>query len=192
VGIVVLGIGCASRASAQTTFEGGVKAGVNVARVSGSVESDAKKGARIGGVFGGFVTMVLSDATSIQPEVLYSMEGVKVTAGSLVSNAKIDMLRIALLLRLGKRPAAGGGYVIFGPAVGIVMRARESFTGEADNDFKDQLKTSDAAIVVGAGYTMGRFVGEGRYMGGLTDLNNVSVGKAQTTQVVSILGGVRF
>jgi hypothetical protein len=179
---------CARTASAQTTIEVGAKAGVNIAKVSG-VDN---RGARIGGVVGGNVTLVFSDTTSLQPEVLYSQEGVKGTTGSTTIKANIDMVRVALLLRLGQRPAAGGAYVIFGPSAGFVTRARRSVTGQPDVDSKSDLRKGDGSIVFGGGYILGKILGEVRYTYGLTDLNNISTGQAQTTQVLSFLGGVRF
>jgi len=193
--LFVLSVACASAASAQG-LEGGIKAGVNFAKVSGPPSSGTSKSARVGGVVGGYLTAVLSDLIGVQPEVMYSMEGVKTTASvgavAVESKAKIDMLRVALLMRLGSRPAAGGGYVLLGPSLGVVTRARESFTGEAENDFKSELRKSELAVVIGAGYVFGHLLGEARYTAGLTDLNNISIGRAQRSEVLSVLGGVRF
>lgn len=184
---------------AQSTVGGGVKAGVNFSTVSGSIGDDVSKSMRTGAAVGGFLSFDLSDSLSFEPEVLYSMEGVKVefTDGgeTFSSTAKVDVIQIPLLLRWAM-PSSGraAGYLVVGPSVGIIASAKQEdpFGGE-DEDFKDDLKSTTVGVVVGAGVNISQFLVEARYTAGLTDVNkdNESDDKNRL-QVFSVLVGVRF
>jgi Outer membrane protein beta-barrel domain len=184
-------------AFAQSKLGGGVKAGVNFSTVTGDIGTGVNKSVRTAGAFGAFVSIPLGGTVSFEPEVLYSMEGVKAkfTSGSTTaeSTAKVDVVEIPFLFRIATG-SGSAGYLIVGPAVGIVARAKETDpSGGPDMDFKDQLKSTTVSIVVGGGFTVSHVLVEGRYSAGLTDVNKS--GTSNTTnrlQVFSILFGLRF
>jgi hypothetical protein len=193
--VVIAGLIGAGSASAQV--EGGVKVGVNFADVSGSVGGGATKSIRTGLVAGGFLTIPLADMFGFQPEVLYSMEGAKVTftsgSASVESTSKIDMLRVPLLLRVGPKPrSTASGFLVVGPSIGFVVRATETIPNQPDSDFKNDLKSTDVALLFGGGVTMGKFLAEARYTAGLRDLNVTSSSDPNKSQVFSVLVGVTF
>ena len=194
--VLLLTLALSGKAFAQSKAGGGIEAGVNLATVSGTVDPDTTKSMRTGGAFGAFVSIPLGGDVSFGPEVLYSMEGVKIkgTLGSqtLESTAKVNVIEIPLLLRVGG--GKSGGFFVVGPAIGIIASAKQTDPfGGADTDFKDQLKNSDFSLVVGAGFNVSRLFIEGRYTAGLTDVNkdNTSSNKNRS-QVISALVGIRF
>ncbi len=199
--VFILIMGLAAAASAQTKIGGGVKAGVNFATVSGDVSDgagNADKRMRVGGAFGGFVSVPIKEGISFEPEVLYSMEGVKITftdgGTSFDAKAKVDVVEIPLLIRVAsKSSAATKGYFLVGPEVGIIARAKQEVTGQGEEDFKDQLKKADFSIVVGGGVQMSKAFVEARYSAGLTDVNKSGTSATKNrSQVVQVLVGARF
>lgn len=197
--VSILALAVSGTAFAQSAIGGGVKAGVTVSTVSGDLGTDVTKAVRTAGAFGGFVSIRISDQVSFDPEVLYSMEGVKgkytVDSTILESTAKVDIVQIPFLLRIGSNAGTGtSGYVIAGPAIGILARARQTDpTGGPDMDLKDQLKSTEFSVVVGGGVTVSHFLVEARYSAGLTDVNKSGVSDTTNKmQVFSILFGARF
>ena len=60
-------------------------------------------------------------------------------------------------------------------------------------DIKSQLNNTDMGLVVGAGVSLSRFLAEGRYTYGLTDLNKVKdPSGANHNRVLSVLVGLVF
>jgi hypothetical protein len=178
-----------------------VKAGVNLSTVSGDIDVGVDKSTHVGGVFGGFATVPFSDMIAFQPEFLYSMEGVKLkstAAGdSFEGKANVDIVRIPLLLRVG-RTAKGtkGGYFLVGPSIDFITRAKQTVSSPPnipDQDFKDQLKSVITSFVVTGGYSAGRGLVEARYTAGLQNVNDPAHDSGTNkTRVFSILVGVGF
>ena len=185
-----------AKASAQTVTPG-VTVGVNFAGASGDFGENATKGRRTAGVFGVSAAFWVNDLVDVQPEILYSMEGItaKVSDASVTSTqtARIDMIRIPVLARIGPRFGLHPSccYVVAGPAIGIVTHAKQTLPGVADLDVKDQLKGSDFALVLGAGFSVDRFTLEGRYTAGLTNLNK-DAADINKTRVFAVLAGAKF
>jgi hypothetical protein len=191
VGLFLLLSIAAGTASAQTAIRSSIKGGINFSTVTGDA-GDVSKSMRIGGAFGGGVSVMINDKITFDPEVLYSMEGVKVKFSGLEGTSAIDFVRIPLLLRIGAGSGARAGYIVLGPAIGIVTRAKNSVDGGESEDFKSELKSTDLAIVFGAGVQANKFFFEGRYMAGLTDLSKESGDDSARSQVVGVLLGARF
>jgi len=185
-----------AKASAQTVT-GGVTAGINFAGASGDFGQNATKGRRTAGVLGVSAAFWVNDLVDVQPEILYSMEGAsaKVSAAGVTSTltSRIDMIRIPVLARIGPRLGLHPSccYVVAGPAIGIVTRAKQTIPAVGDLDIKDQLKGGDFAIVLGAGFSVDRFTVEGRYTAGLTNLNK-DAADVNKTRVFAVLAGAKF
>lgn len=171
--MVVLALTSSTAAWAQVG--GGIKAGVNFAKVSGS---DEDPGQRIGAIAGAFLTIGMGSVFSIQPEVLFSMQGTKFSFGT----AKVDYVQVPLLLRIGSSSKAGASvYGLVGPSVGLYVR---------DEGFTDDLKRTDVGLVVGAGVTVSRLLVEARYTAGLTEFSKGTT--AYKHRVWSLMAGLHF
>jgi Outer membrane protein beta-barrel domain len=172
---------------------GGIKAGVNLASISGFNDEGDSTSQRTGLVVGGFLTAGLAPMLALQPEVLFSMQGSKLhfsdSGIATDATAKLDYLQVPVLLRIGNSGKdAASVYGIAGPTFGFLMSADQD--GE---DVKDQLKNTDIGMAVGVGVSLSRLLAEGRYTYGLTDLNKVAEPSgANRNRVISIFIGLAF
>ncbi len=191
-GVFVMAVAAFST-PAWAQLGGGVKAGVNLASISGFNNAGDSTSERTGLVVGGFLTAGLAPMIAIQPEVLFSMQGSKLHFGasgvSTDTTSKLDYVQVPVLLRFGNSGKdTASVYGLVGPTFGLLMRANQD--GE---DIKDQLKNTDMGVAVGVGVSLSRLLAEGRYTYGLTDLNKVEEPSgANRNRVISILIGLAF
>jgi opacity protein-like surface antigen len=142
----------------------GVKGGINFAKVTDVVDGTDTK-MRTGISLGLFLEYELSENLSIQPEVLYSMKGIKLE--SLLGDVewKLDYIDIPVLLKY----KFGSGesmkpYLLVGPYIGIKASDKvDSPLGEYDAD----AKSMDFGMTLGLGAQISNFLVEARYSMGL-------------------------
>ena len=83
-----------------------------------------------------------------------------------------------------------------GPSIGVLLRARSSasFGGTSfEENVKDQVKSTDFGLVGGLAYHRGRFVVDGRYSWGLTDIDKeTGDGVEIRNRGISFLAGWKF
>jgi hypothetical protein len=141
---------------AQTTL--GIKGGLNVAtiRIPGEVVDP-----RIGFHVGGFASTPISSRFALQPEVLYSKQGVE-TRHDVYT---FHYINIPLIF---KGSIAGGLHVQVGPQFGVLLDA-ERRTGNVSYDITESRNRYDGAIALGLGYDVGSWQVSGRYNVGLSD-----------------------
>lgn len=159
----------------------GVKAGLNYSTLTGDAVNDPS--GRAGLHIGGLVELKLTDKFSIQPELLYSMQGVQdeysyTEFGVTVkeeTKTKLDYLTLPIM---AKYYIVEGFSVEAGPQIGFLLNAENeneySAGGETETetvDVKDNFKSVDFGFNVGAGYElpMGLFF-NARYNMGLSKI----------------------
>jgi len=154
----VLFVAIATFGFTQAKVEIGLKAGLNLAELSGN---DNVAGDNITAFHGGAYGLIKISKIGIQPEVLFSKRG----------NDEVDLgyLDIPVMLKFY---VAGGLNLQAGPQFGVLLNAEDSDGA----DVKGLLKSSDMSAAVGAGVDlpMGLSV-TGRYIIGISDVND-SVG----------------
>lgn len=180
---------------AQEMMRFGAKAGVNIADFGGDAESE---GSRTGLHIGVLAEFRLSETFSIQPELLYSMQGAKTKdlTGEGEFDTKLDYINIPIM---AKYYITEGLSIEAGPQVGFLMSANWE-----DEDAKDYYKTIDFALNGGIAYDlpMGVFF-QARYSAGLTSiaedveidtgLGSVSVSEVDIkNNVISLSVGYKF
>jgi Outer membrane protein beta-barrel domain len=174
----------------------GLRAGVNVANLSFSSETEVVDSKNLTGFVGGlFVTVPVNEIVAFQPEVLFSMQGTKFTDGGQSAKVKLDYVQTPLLLHLkpgAKSPIA----LLVGPTLGFRSRAELEVPGapiEFTNAFEDEVKGFDMGLVAGAALELGSLVLDGRYTWGLMNISKDSndPGTAKN-RVFSATVGVRF
>jgi hypothetical protein len=148
----------------------GVKAGVNLANVAGDVEGNKMK---IGFNAGAFAKVSLTEAISLQPELLLSTQGAK-EKGSFeginyeVKN-NVTYLNIPVLAQYN---TASGFYGETGPQFGFLLSAKAK-SDEGKQDIKDGLKKFDLSWAFGVGYLTQSNVGVNvRYNLGLSNMSD--------------------
>jgi hypothetical protein len=151
---------------------GGIKAGVNFSSqtYSGSGFSLSPDGL-VGFNGGVYLTAMFTENVGIQPEILYSLQGVQNTSNGTTFKDKFGYINVPILFRYNVIPAFN---IHAGPQVGFLLSADET-QGSNTASFKDQVKGTDFGLAFGAGFDLpAGFNGGLRYSLGLSDINGVS------------------
>jgi opacity protein-like surface antigen len=194
--LVLLLVGGASTASAQAGW--GVKGGVNFANLHfEDADDDVNMDNRIGFVGGVFITLPAGAHFDVQPEFLYSQKGSSIDELGVSAKTKIDYAEIPILFRYRSAPVNQSAFVLFGgPSMGFKVSAKATaeFDGQTESEDIDEFVESfDFGIVFGAGFETGRFVLDGRYTWGLSNLNKDETDPTNVkNRVISLMAGVRF
>ena len=159
----------------------GVKAGVNVATLTGDVDDlTTRFSLHIGGV----AEIPITDKLSFQPELLYSSQGAEVDEGlgfggvSFNTKIKLDYINVPLMAKYYVIDNLG---VEFGPLVGFLVSAKVDYDGDSgfddesdSEDVKDNYKSIDFGLAAGASYKLDFGLNFGiRYNLGLADINDI-------------------
>ena len=156
----------ASTISFSQSFSFGPKAGVNISNYTGgNIDSKALVGYHIGGMLNyGF-----GKVFSIQPEVLFSTQGAKVTNDGVKNDFKISYITVPVMLKL---KANNGFYFEAGPQVGF--RTSSDIPDQTINNFAKGL---DLSVGAGIGFQSKIGLGIGaRYIAGLSKVGDFSGG----------------
>jgi len=201
-----LTVGVPAPAGAQA-FEGGVKIGLaisglpNAGEVLDQVASSQSRESTstLGLIGGGYVLFPITDRIGFQPEALFVMKGVNLDEvnGGTVS-ARMNYLDIPLLLRV-RAPINSEvtGYFLAGPNFGILLSTSGQLEtpGVTTNlNIGPAIKTLDFGLTFGGGVEFRRFLIEGRFSAGLTDVAAASFPHpdALRNRAFSILAGMKL
>ena len=164
---MVIALFFASSSAFAQKFEIGAKGGINISNFTGTSWQDASSKSLVGFHVGGFISFFLGDNFAIQPEVLFSTQGAKVTDSAFSSNVKVSYINIPVML---KYRFNGGFYVEAGPQIGF--KSSESNNGETISNFA---KSTDLSLAAGIGYHSKIGLGIGaRYTAGLSKVGDFS------------------
>jgi hypothetical protein len=145
----------------------GIKAGLNVYNINNDngTKYDAKTGFNAGLI--GHIH--LGKKMALQPEVVYSGQGAKVTTAGIETKFNIGYINVPLMLQY---MFDNGFRLQAGPQVGFLTSAK-SETNNTKTDFKDNLNSVDFALGAGVGYVNPPtgFGVDARYNLGLSDIN---------------------
>jgi hypothetical protein len=160
----------------------GLKGGVNIANVHGEdIPEDNKT--RLGFIGGVSFDFKVHEMFSLQPELLYSMKGCKLTAGDDEAVWKFNYIEIPVLVKLHIPAGEAVDPSFFvGPAVGMNLSADFEITEDSETesiDISDNVKDVEFSVVVGAGLDItvgerGAFIIDLRFDYGLTTLDDTS------------------
>jgi len=158
-------------ASAQVKF--GVKAGLNLSNVSVSPAEAGVSYKIAPGFNAGFLANIsLPGKFSLQPEVVYSGQGTKMTSPDGNGNINLGYVNVPVLL---KYKTAMGFFVEAGPQAGFLLSAKAKSAG-VTTDIKDSFKSTEIAGVFGLGYMSPLNIGvDARYNLGLSNLDKSSI-----------------
>lgn len=145
----------------------GVKAGANFASFGGDETDDF--GTRTSFHFGVTAGISVSDKFSVQPELVYSSQGVSFDFDGFDGDVKLDYLNLPIMAQF---QVADGFSIEVGPQFGFLMSAKVEAEGE-EEDIKDELKGLDLAAGIGVNYAMASGLNFGaRYNLGLSNVND--------------------
>jgi hypothetical protein len=180
IAAVVLILSAPSLASAQTVpggVTGGIKGGItfgDIPEFAQVLEDDgAELGMRMGFLFGGFASMRFDDVFGLQVEGLYTQKGLSYEFGADEFEYRLDYIEIPVLFRMQTAPNRGV-YALVGPAFSFNVNAEaHSELAEDDEDtvdISDEVAGFEISFVAAVGFQINKFLVEGRYMEGLTNL----------------------
>jgi hypothetical protein len=151
----------------------GIKGGLNVYTINN--ENDANFDSKAGFNLGLLSHIHLAKQWAIQPELVYSLQGATINAGNVESKINLGYINIPVLFQY---MFDNGFRLQAGPQLGFLVNAK-SKTGSLSTDIKDNLKTADFGLAVGAGYvhTPSGFGVDARYNFGLSNINDNSSDK---------------
>ncbi len=112
---------------------------------------------------------------SINPEIIYSLEGAKDNT----DNSKINLkyLNIPLLLQYNNQ---SGVFIETGPQIGFLFSAKAKYA-ETSVELKNQLANTNFSWCIGAGYKLVSGVGfNARYNLGLSNISKKATGDPKT------------
>ncbi|WP_264566872.1 porin family protein [Flavobacterium sp. N3904] len=185
----------------------GVKAGLNIATLSGDRYPDSQ--ILPGFVIGGFAAVKLSEKFIFQPELLFSFQGTAYRNyydqgyNDYYSQENMN-LNYLLIPLMAKCYVAKKFSLEFGPQFGFLLAARTNsfnYTTIGDGAYdtnsvniKDQFKTFDFGLNVGAGYDFTDKWGINlRYNFGLNNIaQNENTNYTSNNQVLSVTGSYKF
>jgi hypothetical protein len=163
--IVFVAVAFVATANAQGSIKFGAKAGGNLSSWSGDDIEDAKS--KFGFHVGAIVNIPVSSMFSVNPEVLFSIEGAKQDADPDDINYNLGFLNIPVLLQYNN---PSGFYAETGPQIGFLMSAKAK-AGDEDEDIKDLFKSTNFSWALGAGFKTKSGFGFGaRYALGLNNI----------------------
>jgi len=182
--------GIASAAQAQEA-RFGVKAGVNLANVTGSDVKNNKN--LVGAAVGVMADFSLSDLISLHPELLYSQKGVKLENGGATAQSRFSYLDVPLLLRV----KADGLFFEAGPQVGFLIAEKDEVNipglGSSTSTSTNGTRKVDVGYIAGVGYKLPQGLELGvRYNGGISDLSDPSSGSKTRNSVFQLQIGYLF
>ncbi len=185
--LAAIAIGTFGIANAQSV-KFGVKAGVNIATLTGDAVADDVS-MKVGFNAGGLAEIRFTDMIALQPEVLFSMQGARTVdrTNDIVGNrfeeessVNLGYINVPVMLKIYPTKSF---FLEGGPQVGFLISAKSknedtsnfvdgtSIVESETVDIKDNLKTLDVAFNLGLGYdfTENLFI-NARYSLGLTNV----------------------
>jgi hypothetical protein len=145
----------------------GIKGGLNLYTINNDngSEYDSKVGFHAGLI--GHIHLTRQFA--VQPELVYSAQGAKYTAGGIESELNLGYINIPVLLQY---MFDNGFRLQAGPQLGFMINAKTEI-GNTKADVKDNFKTVDFGLGAGVGYvhTASGFGIDARYNFGLSNIN---------------------
>lgn len=154
--------------SSQAQVQFGLKAGANFYTLGGDNAEGENINSKIGLNAGGIVNIPVSAKFKVQPEVVFSIQGAKEDDGGAL-NFNFNYINIPIMAQIY---ATEGLYFELGPQVGFLLKADlKDETSGVTQDVKDQLKSTDFGLGLGAGYRMTSGLGfNARYNLGLSNI----------------------
>ena len=169
----------------------GVKGGLNISSLSNIDEDGVNKDPLIGFHVGFFGEFMISDKFAIQPELLYSSQGVKFDSEGEKAEIKLDYINIPIM---AKYYVADAFSLELGPQIGFLVSS-DLESGGVSVDLKDETKSIDVSLGFGASYNFAEnFMFGARYNLGLTRVQeDLSPGESESkNSVFQISLGYKF
>lgn len=144
--LVLILIAGVSFATAHAQIQFGVKAGANLATVTGSDATGATTMANFNA--GVFAKIPFAQSLSFSPEIVYSGQGAKYSYAGVTGSQHLNYLNVPLLV---KYTHSSGFSIATGPQIGFLMSAKAKVQGTTQDD-KNAYNSTEFAWDFGIGY----------------------------------------
>jgi len=156
----------------------GVKAGLNLADLTGDGTSDVKMLPSFHA--GVFYNAHINEMFSFQPDLLYSGQGGKASSGD--EKINLGYINLAPLLRYNNK----GFFAGTGPQIGFLLSAKDK-SGGSSVDIKDFVKSTDFGWDFLLGYQLQSGFGfYGRYNLGISNIDDSGTGGKLHNSVIAL------
>lgn len=168
------------------TFHLGIKGGLNIPSSNLANYKNPENTYHVGA----FATVGLSKKWDIQPEVFFTSSNIEQNDISKVATEgkpiyKITYLSIPIAFRVKLAPFI---HVAFGPQFSLVLDSKKN---DSEN-LTDAFKANDFSLFGGVEFDFLKFKIYGRYISGLTQLNNITDVNKYTTKEIQAGIGFKF
>lgn len=186
--ILVFVLSSAAVATAQVQVALGIKAGPNFAAIDRK-ESPSENYKNRTGFHGGAFALIKIAKIGIQPEVIFSQQGQKVTVNGDSFESNFNYVNIPIMVKLY---LIGGLNLQAGPQFGFLMNDPEARNPQGQT-VEDAYKNSDVSVGLGAGWDLpfGLTV-DARYNLGVSDINDSASIEASKNQVIQLSIGYKI
>lgn len=178
--VLLVIVGASLNAYSQVQVALGLKVGANISKF------DAEGAENYTAIHGGVFALFKLTKIGIQPELLFSQQGMKFKDATLTEQTlKTSYVTIPVMLKLY---LVGGLNIQAGPQFGFLTAA------EVDGDnVKDSFKSSDITANIGLGWDLpfGLMI-DARYNLGLSDVNDSPDFDALKSRVIQVSVGYKF
>ena len=138
----------------------GVKIGLNLANVS--TDPDPPEGFSFDAVtkfgVGGIMLYPLSEVLDLQVEAMYLLKGTKAEFDFLGTVFEMELnlayLSVPVMVRYNLGSVDTSPYIVVGPEFGFLLSAKDKFGDDPEVDVKDNFKSLDLGLNIGAGLSM--------------------------------------
>jgi hypothetical protein len=203
--VALLAVFIPKPASAEVTFDLGIKGGASFARIHYMYFGDLDDSKSLTlPVFGGFLAINVNETFTLQPEIYYLTQGGswewEDVYGTEKEVEKVASIHIPLLAKIHLMKEGKTIPIVFaGPALDVILSAKGKsyLDGEFnhDYDFKEYIKSTNFGLVFGGGVEIKleklMVVLEARYDLGLTDLHP-DADEVYKTKTLMIMAGIGF
>jgi Outer membrane protein beta-barrel domain len=188
--LAIMAIALLTMQAASAQFRLGAKAGANLVKVEGSSFKDEF---RYGYHLGGFAEIGVVKKLTIQPEVLFSQYSMTLDSSfksvyenvlnSEQTHVKLNYLSIPILLNYR---LLGPIYLQAGPSFSILMNHDKNFLQNGGDAFKK----GDFAMIGGAQVRISKLYLTGRYVVGLSNINDIDDKEKWKSQAIQLSVGL--
>jgi hypothetical protein len=200
--VFILAGGITATTQAQSPLSFGLKAGLNIADISGpDSDSDTRTGLT-GGLAVYLDLPVLP--IGIESGLYYSQKGSSYSDsdefGDFDETLKLDYIEVPILARINfPTPGPIGPHLVAGPYIGFNINAQAEGTEDGfsyDEDISDLISSTDIGLMLGAGLDFSLGVtalnAQVRYSIGLTNVYDFDMDDTYRNSVFSLVVGINF
>jgi hypothetical protein len=179
----------------------GAQVGLNLADVGGPGADGGGTEARVGFLAGLFGSIPVGENLAIQPELLYTQKGFKITDNGATANLKLSYVQVPVFGKISFPSESTTPFLVAGPSLGLKVGCRVSARSQGvsvgidcQNDTESVISASstDFSLVVGGGVELGDAIVSARYDHGISNIDSAAGAPSTSNRTLTISVGYGF